>query len=245
MKTEKILFPINILRLSFFIVFFSSLVLAQEKNIMPTENENGTNINFTQPNSPQANGDSVSFRNETGNAILKIIDQGNDAASILLKSVGDTLNSNQLYQTSGQIMWKNTPLKRIYKYSVGFWYQSLGGYVIEVSPNGKHGIVVTNRDLFVDVNWYQIDGVYDINNESYWSSSWSYSKNFKDWRLPTRRELLLIKDMQTSIGGFSSDYYWSSSQLNHLYAYVVQFPSGNSASRDKGGQYRVRVVRTF
>ncbi len=247
---------INILHLSFFVFllpivaeFFgdeTSLIIAQGNTIMQSENENSDKTNFLQPNSPQANGDSISFRNETGNAILQIIDQGNDAASILLKSVSDTLDGNRLYQRNGKLMWQRTELKRIYKYSVGNWYTSLGGYVIEVSPNGEHGTVVAYRDHFSNANWYDPPNL--INDETSWSyNQWSYSKNFKDWRLPTRRELGIIYTMKDDIGNFSDALYWSSTEYTYVRAIAVSLYTGSGANyvRAKSDEYRVRVVRTF
>ncbi len=162
----------------------------------------------------------------------------------MLKPVGDTLNSNRLYQTGGKLMWKNTALKRILKYYVGYWYPSLGGYVMEVSPYRKHGTVVAYRDHFTNRNWYS--GTEFFNDESYWNSGqYSYSKNFKDWRLPTKRELKIIRTMKDNIGNLSNDYYWSSTESNPTYAYTVKFPGVSTPSKNKATQNSIRLVRTF
>ena len=39
-------------------------------------------------------------------------------------------------------------------YSVNTFYAELGGYVIQISPNGKHGLVVAMQDQGVST-WYQ------------------------------------------------------------------------------------------
>jgi hypothetical protein len=47
------------------------------------------------------------------------------------------------------------------------------------------------------------------------------------------------------VGGFADDYYWSSSELSSLYAWVQAFYNGFQGYNDKSVTYRVRAVRAF
>jgi hypothetical protein len=77
---------------------------------------------------------------------------------------------------------------------------------------------------------------------------------FSDWFLPSRDELnLMYANLhRQSIGGFSGDWYWSSSQVNTIDPWSVSawgqhFAAGNqySTGRQKDSQLRVRAVRVF
>ena len=71
-------------------------------------------------------------------------------------------------------------------YSVNTFYAELGGYVIQISPNGKHGLVVAMQDQGTS-NWYEANDL--LSNPSNHDAD---GKEFSDWRLPTKRELNLM-----------------------------------------------------
>ena len=71
-------------------------------------------------------------------------------------------------------------------YSVNTFYAELGGYVIQISPNGKHGLVVAMQDQGTST-WYEANDL--LSNPSNHDAD---GKEFSDWRLPTKRELNLM-----------------------------------------------------
>jgi hypothetical protein len=133
-------------------------------------------------------------------------------------------------------------------YSIGHWPE-LGGFVFQISSDGKHGLVAELQDQGV-VSWY---GAQDfISNPDNHSADGS---KFFDWRLPTKHELNEMYTFSAPIGSigtsFGTNTYWSS---------TLSFANdGESAWRqnfDTGAQYNsslftltafffVRAVREF
>jgi len=80
---------------------------------------------------------------------------------------------------------------------------------------------------------------------TYESVTWYEAKKLesKNWRLPTRIELLNAFD--TNIENFNKGYYWSSS--NYIkdtgYAWLVNFNYGGMDTDDKVCHYHVRLCR--
>ena len=73
-----------------------------------------------------------------------------------------------------------------------------------------------------------------------------YSRNtLDDWFLPSKDELNQMYIQQTAIGGFSSDYYWGSSEHDDTSAWSQYFYSGSQFNDTKDYPYYVRPVRAF
>ncbi|MDA8945637.1 DUF1566 domain-containing protein [Flavobacteriales bacterium] len=74
---------------------------------------------------------------------------------------------------------------------------------------------------------------------------------YSDWYLPSMDELVEIYNTignggsEVNIGGFESDYYYSSSENYNSYAWTVYFSNGNSYLNSKYLATRVRVIRAF
>jgi hypothetical protein len=68
---------------------------------------------------------------------------------------------------------------------------------------------------------------------------------YSDWRLPTQGELISLCAKKASIGGFSTDWYWSSTIYNSSYSSAVNFSNGNYTTYGNSATYRVRCVRTL
>lgn len=66
---------------------------------------------------------------------------------------------------------------------------------------------------------------------------------FTDWYLPSQAELSKMYDQDSSIGGFSSADYWSSTEYGSSNAYYVDFYNGFQYSGSKSIQNRVRCIR--
>lgn len=71
--------------------------------------------------------------------------------------------------------------------------------------------------------------------------------NFDDWSLPSSSELQKLFDNRNSIGGFSEQYYWSSTGSGVVNAQAINFfnLSGLTSGMTKNNSYRIRAVRYF
>ncbi len=65
------------------------------------------------------------------------------------------------------------------------------------------------------------------------------------WFLPSKDELNKLYLNRVAIGGFGSNFYWSSSELNSCLAYGQYFDDGWMGYNDKNYAYHVREVRAF
>ena len=71
-----------------------------------------------------------------------------------------------------------------------------------------------------------------------------------DWFLPSAKELNQIYINKTTLEGVSgfiafSGYYWSSTELDNVFAWLQYFNFGNQFYDDKYFTYYVRAVRAF
>ena len=128
-------------------------------------------------------------------------------------------------------------------YNVNTFYAELGGYVIQISPNGKHGLVVAMQDQGIS-NWYEANDL--LSNPSNHDAD---GKEFLDWRLPTKRELNLMYLIYNNGNGANLDnnFYWSSTESRNYNAWEQNFGNGVQDDADKGSNTNnvVRAVRAF
>ena len=148
---------------------------------------------------------------------------------------GQVLTSNGAGETS----WTTISVAQT-TYVVGTSYAELGGTVIQLSQNGKHGLVAADQDQGLSTqnnaeNLANDPTLHDVNG-----------KQFLDWRVPTKREAgVLVVVMQTSV----YDTFWSSTfgATNNNNAWCVTLSLGipNFLERDRYDNNNVRAVRAF
>ena len=68
---------------------------------------------------------------------------------------------------------------------------------------------------------------------------------YTDWYLPSKDELNKLYLSKGAIGGFVSDNYWSSSEIDATYAWVQNFDNAYQDDYSKNNTERVRAVRRF
>ena len=70
---------------------------------------------------------------------------------------------------------------------------------------------------------------------------------YDDWFLPSKDELNQMHQnlYKNKLGGFSDDYYWSSSEVNTSFAWEEYFYNGGQYNYYRSNNYRVRPVRAF
>jgi hypothetical protein len=142
-----------------------------------------------------------------------------------------------------------------------------GGIIFYLDGTGKHGLVTLPEDQSASAKWSvgtlsRINasglgvGMGQLNTSTIISaqSTGDYAASicdkltmngYSDWFLPSKSELLLLYQQRDAIGGFSTGYYWSSSEYDTLHAWDLYFPYGPQyfMKKDSGG--RVRAVRAF
>ena len=128
-------------------------------------------------------------------------------------------------------------------FTVNTFYAELGGYVIQISPNGKHGLVVAMQYQGFS-SWYEAKDL--LSNPDNHDGD---GKKFLDWRLPTKRELNLMHRIYTYYGNAAGltngGRYWSYTEWDSDDAYYQQIGDDNQSSDNKLLVIHVRAVRAF
>ena len=126
-------------------------------------------------------------------------------------------------------------------YSLNTFYAELGGYVIEVNSDSKHGLVVAMQDQGTST-WYEANDL--LSNASNHEAD---GAKFKDWRLPTKRELNLLYVVYSNGNGanLNGTFYWSSTESDSGNAWRQNVGSDIQSSSNKVFTYDVRAVRAF
>jgi len=130
-------------------------------------------------------------------------------------------------------------------YSIGESYG--GGIVFHVTDNGLHGLIAeTQYQLSFNCNWFIAQDV--VSTSKYHSTA---GKLFTDWRLPTMNELNILYKNKDKIGGFNTECYWSSTEVDFIWAVAQSFKNGIKSlalkyDHDKNLDfYYVRAIRSF
>ena len=126
-------------------------------------------------------------------------------------------------------------------YTINTFYAELGGYVIQISPSGTHGLVVAMQDQGTS-RWYEANDL--LSNPDNHDTD---GTKFMDWRMPTKRELKLIYEVYSNgiEVNLNDSPYWSSTENNSNVAWVLLFSNGVQVTTNKDYSYIVRAVRAF
>ncbi|MFH1859758.1 MAG: DUF1566 domain-containing protein [bacterium] len=150
-----------------------------------------------------------------------------------------------------------------------------GGKVFYVYDNGQHGLIAATADQSTGIQWYNGTyrytgslgdglGAGAMNTAMIVATQISDSQigdfaakvcadysvmvngvTYGDWYLPSKYELNLLYLQKSVVGGFASNFYWSSTEYVSNGAWAQGFDSGYQGYGSKGYTYYVRAVRDF
>jgi hypothetical protein len=158
----------------------------------------------------------------------------------------------------------------IYAFVVGQSYQ--GGVIFYIDGTGQHGLISATTDQAAGVVWgcdnFSIPGISTAfgsgqsNTNLIVSATCSVPltaakvcndlvlNGYSDWFLPAMGELNLMYDNRFSIGGFTANWYWSSSEEPYTPVCCAQFhqfnggTTGGYAGKSNPGM-STRAIRVF
>ena len=68
---------------------------------------------------------------------------------------------------------------------------------------------------------------------------------YSDWYLPSKDELNKLYINRVAIGGFTSNHYWTSSEVDFYHAWYQDFANGQFTNGDRRSTKYVRAIRAF
>lgn len=136
------------------------------------------------------------------------------------------------------------------------------GWLVYANSGNCEPLYVTQSNQSTSSKWKTSNGTNDIANDSTEDGKINDGQvanstdfpafklckdltdgGYDDWYLPARTELDLLWRNSAAIGGFTTDYYWSSSESTISFAWYQIFYDGNQGSYNKPSDYDVRCVR--
>jgi hypothetical protein len=150
-----------------------------------------------------------------------------------------------------------------------------GGIVFYIYDNGLHGLIAAGADQDPGISWYNGTkrytnttgdgaGAGEMNtmliialqtNDNQLGNfaakvcaDYSVASNgivYGDWYLPSKLELNLMYFQKDLIGGFTSSYYWSSTEFSSITAWSQNFANGIQNNMNKSNPYAIRAIRAF
>lgn len=157
--------------------------------------------------------------------------------------------------------------------SIGDYYQ--GGIIFWLDATGQHGLIAATEDQSIGIKWCNGkfrytgktgDGLYAgaMNNATIIATQLADNQTgnfaakvcfnyfvrvdgeiYDDWYLPSKYELNLLYLQKDVVGGFTSTYYWSSTEYAYRYVWSQHFGHGHMSYFKEDYTYRVRAIRAF
>ena len=119
-----------------------------------------------------------------------------------------------------------------------------GGVVYYVDGSGHHGLAAQPNDEAGVMNWTDAMVAAQAHNNP--ACPTDILRTPTCWHLPSKNELSWLYEQKSVVGGFASNYYWSSSEATSGNAWYQGFSNGlQYASGGKNGALRVRAVMAF
>ncbi len=186
--------------------------------------------------------------------------------------VYQTNGTSGLYYYNGS-SWETFAVGTVGTHFIGESYG--GGIVFWVDATGQHGLIAATSDQSTGLVWYNGtsrltnatgDGVgagkmntsviiaMQTNDNTAGSFAALICANlvitsggvdYGDWYLPSKYELNLMFLQRATIGNFTSNVYWSSTENFNDSAWVQDFNSGLQFFSNKSLAFYVRAVRAF
>jgi hypothetical protein len=143
-----------------------------------------------------------------------------------------------------------------------------GGIIFYLDKTGQHGLIASTFDQSKDCGWGKnadrsnnpaglgigtgaqntakilADDMIDANGAAYLCGKLKV-KEFDDWFLPSLFELQLLYKNKNVIGGFSNEYYWSSSVVANTNIWILNFFDGSTCFHTTNKATCVRAIRAF
>jgi hypothetical protein len=168
----------------------------------------------------------------------------------------------------------NTTTKAFECFNGTAWYSTVhyigesygGGIVFYVYDNGQHGLITDIKDK-TSSEWFNgasklcnvskdgINGgisntdriiiIQGAGNYAAQSCANNNAGNYADWYLPSKYELNLLYLHRSVVGGFSSNYYFSSTEFDTYNVWCQNFKNGIQNTDGKYNTYGIRPIRAF
>jgi Protein of unknown function (DUF1566) len=145
-----------------------------------------------------------------------------------------------------------------------------GGIIFYVDGTGQHGLIASASDQSIGLKWNNTSlvttnatgfaigtgsanttTIINVQGTGLYAASlcrqFFNGGGFNDWYLPSLFELNQLFLQKTVVGGFTNDFYWSSSESSSTAAWVINFGASgqNQQSFTKSANYFVRAIRSF
>lgn len=190
--------------------------------------------------------------------------------SILISAggTGSTVDQNITWATNTNSVFVNSGATSAPTYTIG--QAALGGIIAYINGGGStgtSGLVATAADISTGAEWgcegtliTGADGTaigtgnqntIDIMAECPEAGIAArlcgdlVEGGYSDWYLPSQDELNALYTNRVAIGGFTTNLYWTSTEVNANVAWFQSFDSGQQQYTGKVLTYYVRAIRSF
>jgi hypothetical protein len=140
-----------------------------------------------------------------------------------------------------------------------------GGIIFYIDGTGQHGLIAATSDQSIGAQWgcqgtligtSTAIGTGPANTTAIVNGCSTAGiaaricdelvlNGYNDWFLPSKDELNQMYVQKSAIGGFASNFYWSSTQASNNLAWNQMFGTGYQYNSNKPNTGYVRAVRAF